>query len=64
MHEGHVERSELMSKDQLGGHNKIGRKIFGQNSEKGSQKLFGHLLTSKGKHPCPMHLVNREIIIF
>jgi len=47
-----------------GGGNKIGRKVFRQNIEKGSQKLFGHPLTLKvhlhGKHPCLMHLVKRK----
>ncbi len=43
-----------------GGRNKTNKKVFRQNIEKGSQKLFRHILTSEvhfhAKHPHPTHL--------
>jgi hypothetical protein len=47
-----------------GGKNKTNKKVFGQNIEKGSQKLFGHPLTLEvhfhGKHTHPIHLTGGE----
>jgi hypothetical protein len=43
-----------------GGKDKTNKKVFGQNIKKGSQKIFGHPLTSEvhfhGKHPHRTHL--------